>query len=57
MTDFVIATTELEAVNVMLTNIGETPVSSLEDEQVVDAAMARSILSNVTRELQTQAFH
>lgn len=57
MTDFVTATTELQAVNVMLTNIGETPVSSLEDEQVVDAAMAKSILDNVTRETQTQSWH
>lgn len=57
MVDFVTATTELEAVNVMLTNIGETPVASLEDEQVVDAAMAKSILGNVTREVQTQSWH
>lgn len=57
MADFVVATTKLEAVNVMLTNIGETPVSSLEDEQVIDAAMAESILDNVTREVQTQAWH
>lgn len=56
-TDFVTATTKLQAVNVMLTNIGETPVASLEDEQVIDAAMAESILDNVTRETQTQSWH
>ena len=50
MTDFVTATTKLQAVNVMLTNIGETPVASLEDEQVIDAAMAESIPDSVTRE-------
>lgn len=53
----IIASTELEAVNVILNNIGETSVSSLEDETLVDALMARSLLTTVSRELQTKSWH
>ena len=53
----VVATTELEAVNTCLMNIGETPVQSLEDDTVVDATIALDIVRNVTRELQTQSWH
>jgi len=53
----IIASTELEAVNAILNNIGETSVSSLEDETLVDALMARSLLTNVSRELQTKSWH
>jgi hypothetical protein len=53
----VTATTELQAVNTCLTNIGETPVQSLEDETVVDASMALEIVRAVTRELQSQSWH
>lgn len=50
------ATTELEAVNIMLTNIGESPVNSLEDQDVVDAGIARTILSSVNREVQSRGW-
>ena len=44
------ATTELEAVNVMLAGIGEAEVTTLEDETIEDATMALSILRQVSRE-------
>ncbi len=50
------ATTELEAVNIMLTNIGESPVSTLEDEDVVDAGIAKNILASVNREIQSRGW-
>ena len=46
-------TTELEAVNVMLSTIGESPVNTLEDDNVVDAAIARTILGSINREVQS----
>lgn len=45
-------TTELEAVNAMLSAIGESPVSDLAGTQA-DLAMALNTLRNVTREVQT----
>ena len=53
----IISSTELEAVNVILNNIGETSVASLEDETLIDAQMARSLLTNVSREVQTKSWH
>lgn len=53
----IIASTELEAVNAILNNIGETSVASLEDETLVDAQIARSMLTNVAREVQTKSWH
>lgn len=49
-------TTELEAVNVMLSNIGESPVNTLDDENVVDAGIAKTILRNVAREVQSEGW-
>ncbi len=49
-------TTELEAINVMLTNIGESPVTTLNDPDVVDAGIARTILSSINREVQSQGW-
>ena len=48
----VLPTTELEAVNVMLSNIGESPVNTLEDDNVIDATVARTILKSISREVQ-----
>lgn len=53
---FVSATTELEAVNIMLTNIGESPVNTLENQDVVDAGIARGILASVNREVQSRGW-
>lgn len=50
-------TTELQAVNIMLSIIGESPVNSLDDQQIVDAVMARDILSEVMREVQSEGWH
>jgi hypothetical protein len=50
-------TTELEAVNVCLANIGESPVSTITGNITVDAALARDLLRQVTREIQTHGFY
>jgi hypothetical protein len=50
-------TSELEAVNVMLSAIGEAPVSSLDDPTLVDAALAQSILEEASVEIQTRGLH
>ena len=51
------AITELEAVNTLLRSIGSSPVSSLEDNGVVDAAMALQTLRNVNRDVQQKGWH
>ena len=50
-------TTELEAVNVMLSAIGEAPVSNLNDSALVDATLAQSIINETSVELQTRGLH
>lgn len=50
-------TTELEAVNVCLANIGESPVSAITGDITVDAALARDLVRQVTREIQTSGFY
>lgn len=50
-------TTELQAVNSMLYTIGESPVSSVADNGVVDAATALSTLQEVSREVQARGWH
>lgn len=47
---------ELSAVNSMLSVIGESPVNSL-DDGIVDAVVARQILSEVSREVQAHSWH
>lgn len=49
--------TEIEAVNTMLLVIGESPVNSLDDGQVLDAVTARSILSETSQEVQSEGWH
>lgn len=56
MTSILQATTELEAVNVMLSNIGESPVNSLNDQDVVDAGVAHTILLSMNREVQSSGW-
>lgn len=48
-------TTELEAINTMLSTIGEAPISTVEDSGVIDAVMARQILRTVDREVRPGA--
>lgn len=49
--------TELEAINEMLAVIGESPVSTLEDNGVVDAALAKQTLASVSRSIQSKGWH
>lgn len=46
-------TTELEAVNIMLSAIGEAPVNTLDDAGTYDLAFAKRILAEVDREVQS----
>jgi len=50
------ATTKLEAVNTLLTAIGEAPVNSL-TSGLVDAETAETILDSVSREVQSQGWN
>lgn len=50
-------TTELEAINLMLFVIGESPVNSVEDTGVVDAVVARQILIQSSRDVQLVGWH
>lgn len=50
-------TTELDALNTMLSVIGESPVNTVEDTGLVDAVLARSILRNTSREVQSRGWH
>lgn len=49
--------TELEAINLMLSTIGEAPVNSLESTGLSDVAVARSILLEVSREVQDDGWN
>lgn len=57
MTTVTTPTTELEAVNLMLSVIGESPLSSLTDVGLVDAVLARQVLSEVSRTVQSTGWH
>lgn len=50
-------TTELDAVNTMLSAVGEPPISSLDEQKNVDAALSQNILTEISREVQTQGWH
>ena len=52
-----ILTTELDAINTMLSAIGEAPVNTVEDNGVVDAVLARQILKSVNIEVQSRGWH
>lgn len=53
-----VPTTELDAVNIMLGTIGESPVNSLAGEQsMVDVAVAQQVLREVTVEFQGEGWH
>lgn len=52
-----IPTSELEAVNTILSTIGESPVSSLGDQLTTDAVLAQNILHEISREVQTEGWH
>jgi len=50
-------TTELEAINTMLTTIGESPVNTVEDSGLLDVVIARQILHTTSREVQARGWH
>ena len=50
-------TTELEAVNTMLSAVGEPPIASLDAQTNLDAAIAQNILTEISREIQTAGLH
>lgn len=52
-----IPATELDAVNLMLATIGESPVATLEQSGQVDAVTALSTLSEVSAEIQSRGWH
>ena len=49
--------TELDAVNIMLSNIGEAPVNNITNNQNADVQMALNILREVSREIQSAGWH
>lgn len=57
MATVVTPTTELEAVNIMLAVIGESPINSLNSPAVVDAVTAQAVLSEISRAVQTTGWH
>ena len=57
MANLIAPTTELEAVNACLMNIGESPVSSITGQISVDASTALAMVRNTTREIQTHGFY
>lgn len=51
-------TTELDAVNTMLSTIGESPINSLEGAAgVVDAVIARQVLREISVQVQEEGWH
>ena len=50
-------TTKLEAINVMLTAIGESPVNTITSSTTTDVSIAIQILDNVSREVQSAGWH
>lgn len=50
-------TSELEAVNTILSTIGEAPLNTLSGSLPVDGTIAKNVLSEVAREVQSQGWH
>ncbi len=58
MTTVLTPTSELEAINTILSVIGESPISTLSEiSSVADAVTAKSTLSEVSRQVQTKGWH
>jgi len=57
MAILVTPTTELEAVNECLANIGQSPVASVSGDLGVDAELAKSLVEATSRELQARGFY
>mgnify|MGYP001178672635 FL=1 len=52
----VAATTELEAINIMLSAIGEAPINSLTGTLPVDAKIAQSTLNEINKKIQMEGW-
>ena len=52
----VAATTELEAINIMMASIGETPVNTLTGTLPADVVMARSTLTEINKQVQSEGW-
>jgi hypothetical protein len=52
----VAATTELEAVNIMMAAIGETPINTLSGTLPADAVIAQSTLAEINKEVQSEGW-
>ena len=50
-------TTKLEAINTMLSNVGEAPVNSLTGSLTNDVQLAQNILDEISREVQSAGWH
>ena len=57
MSEYLTPTTELEAVNTILDVIGESPVSTLDNIEAADAAIALNVLREVSRRVQKRGWH
>lgn len=54
--NFLNPTTQLEAINLILSTIGASPISSLDDGSSVDASQAQLILDSVSRQIQQRGW-
>ena len=52
----VAASTELEAINIMLASIGEAPINTLTGTLPVDAKLAQNTLSEINKEVQSEGW-
>lgn len=50
-------TTELESVNTILSTIGESPLNTLSGSLPVDGTMAKNVLNEINREVQSMGWH
>ena len=57
MTTQITPTTELQAVNTMLSVIGEAPVNSITGTTTVDVSVAKNILDETSMSIQSQGWN
>ena len=57
MTTQITPTTELQAINIMLSVIGEAPVNSITGTTSVDVSTAKNILDETSMSVQSQGWH
>lgn len=57
MTTRITPTTELQAINIMLSTIGEAPVNSITGTTTVDVSVAKNILDETSMGIQSQGWH